>query len=187
MFDARFTTATPPPEGFSLIKRKRYPIYWVYLVKVSNFKVYREISSKLRETCVSHDIFAACFLASVHTHRGRCLHGGRKMHKEDPRRWNNLSVTLICSYRSVYMQKFWSVWLPSREGSKGGGRQSQKCNLGPSALSTGDLSAKKIRDTDRCNPLPVNRIQNTHLALAVFRLLRSSSLYSNGALKISVD
>ena len=29
------------------------------------------------------------------------------------------------------------------------------------AVSTGDLSAKKIRDTDRCNPLRVNRIQKT--------------------------
>ena len=115
------------------------------------------------------------------------MEGGRCTRKILARRWNNLSITLICSYRWVYMQKVWSVWLPSREGSTGGGRQSQKCNLGPSAVSIGDLLAKKIRDTGRCNPLHVNRIQNKHLAVAVFRLLRSSSLYLNGVLKISVD
>ena len=35
----------------------------------------------------------------------------------------------------VNMQKFWSVWLLSRE-QKDGGRRQQSCNLGPSSLVT---------------------------------------------------
>ena len=94
------------------------------------------------------------------------------MYKEDPRRWNNFSLG---SHTEILVE-FWSVWLPR---SKGGGKQSQKCNLGPSALSTGDLSARKI--------LGMYTEYRKHLALAVFRRLRSSSLHLNGVLKISVD
>ena len=42
------------------------------------------------------------------------------------------------------------------------------------------LISQLASDIDRCNPLHVNRIQNNHLPLAVFRLLRPSSLYLNG-------
>jgi len=41
------------------------------------------------------------------------------------------------TFRWVYMQKFRAMWCPSKEGIKDGGRQKQKCDLGPSALLTG--------------------------------------------------
>ena len=41
------------------------------------------------------------------------------------------------------------------------------------------LISQLASDTDRCNPLHVNRTQNKHLPLAVCRLLRPSSLYLN--------
>ena len=41
------------------------------------------------------------------------------------------------------------------------------------------LISQLASDTDRCNPLHVNRTQNKHLPLAVYRLLRPSSLYLN--------
>lgn len=41
------------------------------------------------------------------------------------------------------------------------------------------LISQLASDTDRCNPLHVNRTQNKHLPLVVCRLLRPSSLYLN--------
>ena len=42
------------------------------------------------------------------------------------------------TFRWVYMQKFGSMWCPSRvEEIRDDGRQKQNCNLGPSALFTG--------------------------------------------------
>ena len=41
------------------------------------------------------------------------------------------------TFRSLYMEKFRSVWLKSRQGIKYGGQKYRKCNLGHSALFTG--------------------------------------------------
>ena len=47
--------------------------------------------------------------------------------KEDPRRWDNFSLG--------YLQKFRSVWCPGKKRIKDGGRQKQKCDLGPSSFT----------------------------------------------------
>lgn len=41
------------------------------------------------------------------------------------------------TFRSLFIEKFRSVWLKSRQGIKDGGQKYRKCNLGHSALFTG--------------------------------------------------
>ena len=40
-------------------------------------------------------------------------------------------------FRCVHKQKFRSVWCQSRKGIEDGGRQKQKCDLGPFVVFTG--------------------------------------------------
>ena len=136
-----------------LIKTEKiYPSQYVYLVKTSiNFKAYREISSKmitvfqrskLRETCLSHDIniFAACLLASVHTLKGLFTWReedvqGRSQELEQlfvgQFTYRNLGRILVGVVTKWTMKQRWRATIT-------------KMQFGPFGSQTGDLSARKI-------------------------------------------